>query len=347
MAARLSCVRIALVAALLLALAALAHGTETDTIPERCNADTGVCDNSACPAVDGGFSSIQPNFVQTTISGATVSGTNSASGVTATCTAKGTCLASGKAHCFGTVTASSDTDYVGQFCLVDGNSDNFKICFPAELNVGGGACSPDQAACCTSTACVTSTCILVLGSPVCVDTPINEGGSCPDDGNVCTNDVCSTGVCTHPNGADHTPCSSAPVEHPDNPCTDQRCSAGACANLPVLDPSTVTCTDNNRCTVDDQCVAGTCVGTNKCCGPDKKGKCGICVKSCGVNTYQTVLDFFNLIGVATNSPASINGVVGAGWQCPGTDVCCGPKPDIPAGFGICSAPTVLPGRKML
>ena len=52
----------------------------------------------------------------------------------------------------------------------------------------------------------------------------------------------------------------------NNPCTtDDKCGAGSCIGSPVKDRTT--CDDGDPCTIDDECVAGVCGGLDVCLRP--------------------------------------------------------------------------------
>ncbi len=113
--------------------------------------------------------------------------------------------------------------------------------------------------------------------------------SCPDDGNACTDDACNflTGQC------------GTPRECLDdgNPCTDDVCdpATGLCG-IPNVAP----CSDDNPCTLNDECAAGVCVpgpvmtcpdDGNSCtidqCNP-RTGHCGIKFEPCACSVAAPV-----------------------------------------------------------
>ena len=73
-----------------------------------------------------------------------------------------------------------------------------------------------------------------------------------DDGNMCTeNDLCSNGGC---GGSSLVSCDD------DNVCTDDSCDpAVGCKNV----NNTALCDDEDKCTPEDNCVEGTCVGSGQ------------------------------------------------------------------------------------
>jgi hypothetical protein len=90
------------------------------------------------------------------------------------------------------------------------------------------------------------------------------GDSC-DDGDACTvDDLC---------GADG--CKGAAMLCDDaDPCTVDSCEAGACRAAPGNNGAT--CSDDDACTVDDQCVDGSCAGSPKNCD----------LKECEISTCE-------------------------------------------------------------
>jgi hypothetical protein len=60
-----------------------------------------------------------------------------------------------------------------------------------------------------------------------------------------------------------------------NPCTEDFCIDGLCFHIPVQDGAP--CNDNNPCTLNDRCVAGTCMGVPIHCPPGTVCINGNCV----------------------------------------------------------------------
>ncbi len=133
---------------------------------------------------------------------------------------------------------------------------------------------------CTATECLSrSTCD---GYGGCQQVAYPDGSACSTDDNACTNDICQSGACRHPPKVDGTSCDDGDA------CTRaDTCQAGTCTGAnPVncaatdschldgtCDPATGLCTipskadgascdDGNLCTRLDQCVSGTCVGSD-------------------------------------------------------------------------------------
>ena len=99
-------------------------------------------------------------------------------------------------------------------------------------------------------------------SAYCSNSNQPNGTACADDGNSCTTDVCSSGSCTHP--------AVAPVNGVCGAFGAWTCSGNSktrsrsytppsCWGSDVsCSPETVSCDDNNSCTVDS-CSSGACV----------------------------------------------------------------------------------------
>lgn len=106
------------------------------------------------------------------------------------------------------------------------------------------------------------------------------------DGTVCNdNDLCTTGETCQ-----SQVCVGTPLTPPD---------LGQCYNTPVCDPITgtfsaeprpdgVVCSDNNNCTIADQCQAGVCIPGAPLVCPTPPGQCfnlGVCQNSTGECTF--------------------------------------------------------------
>ncbi len=99
--------------------------------------------------------------------------------------------------------------------------------------------------------CVVTACSPSTGQ--CVSTPRPNGSAC-SDGTVCTGpDTCNAGVCT---GTTLVACADP---DPDD-CLEVYChpTLGGCLVRPR--PDGATCSDDDACTTDERCVAGSCQG---------------------------------------------------------------------------------------
>ncbi|MSQ82984.1 MAG: hypothetical protein EXR77_08730 [Myxococcales bacterium] len=133
------------------------------------------------------------------------------------CTAKDTCLASGK--CIGAALDCGD----GNACTVDScNPQNSKSpCFSVS---SGGPCN-DGSVCTAEDTCIQA---------VCAGVPVNCNDNKP-----CTVDGCAAvGGCTHSNAANGLSCTAD-----DLPCTDNSCAEGLC----------IAVVGSNWCVIDGQC----------------------------------------------------------------------------------------------
>lgn len=134
----------------------------------------------------------------------------------------------------------------------------------------------------------------VTPSPQCIlsNPPTCQPGpakTCPDDGNACTDDTCNilSGECGTPKQC----------LDDGNPCTDDVCdpATGLCG-IPNVAP----CSDDDPCTLNDECSGGVCVpgpvmtcpdDGNVCtidqCNP-KTGQCGIRFDPCACSATAPV-----------------------------------------------------------
>ncbi|GEM_PF-3290965 len=120
----------------------------------------------------------------------------------------------------------------------DGNACSEKDLCSAGTCKAGGERSCDDGKLCTTDSCdATKGCLTSFNTVGC------------DDGDVCTEkDACSAGSCTGSNPRD---CDD------DNVCTDDSCDkANGCSN----EPNTAGCDDGSKCSTDDACDLGLCIG---------------------------------------------------------------------------------------
>ena len=130
-------------------------------------------------------------------------------------------------------------------------------------------------ACDDQNACTTDTCDTVKG---CVHTPIDATIQCAD-GNACTVDLCEDDTgCVHPPAdcSDGTVCTTDSCDaalgcqnvviscDDGKPCTGDSCDATlGCVQVALTGTP---CDDEDACTLNDTCAAGTCAGTALVCG---------------------------------------------------------------------------------
>jgi hypothetical protein len=119
---------------------------------------------------------------------------------------------------------------------------------------------------CTIDACEANKCDpLVLQPPYCCYEP----DDC-EDNNVCTNDICDeTGICMHP-PSQAPGCCKVNTDCEDyDQCTDNVCNPdNASCEFPY---NVANCDDKDKCTNQDKCNQGTCVGQPITC--DDKNAC--------------------------------------------------------------------------
>ncbi len=124
---------------------------------------------------------------------------------------------------------------------------------------------------------------VVTPNPQCIlsNPPTCQPGtakSCPDDGNACTDDACNflTGQCGTPRQC----------LDDANPCTDDVCdpATGLCGIANVAP-----CSDDNPCTLNDECAAGACVPGPVMTCPDDGNTCTI--DQCNPRTGQCGIKF--------------------------------------------------------
>lgn len=170
--------------------------------------------------------------------------------------------------------------------------DDGDVCTLEDRCVAGACISESSVACPTDDVCQIGTCQPDIG---CVFG--DKTGPC-DDGNPCTSDdACLNGVCVGGGnecdcevdadcgdfddgdlcngvvGCIENKCETLPGSAvvcdvvKNGPCTVTECqpATGVCETVPTIDGTA--CSDGDRCTLDDQCVSGTCTGTvDRACG---------------------------------------------------------------------------------
>ena len=147
-------------------------------------------------------------------------------------------------------------------------------------------------ACSDGNTCTSDLCNVNTGACYFAD----NTASC-NDGNACTtNDVCSGGSCQS---------GSQRVCNDNNACTDDACNPSAGCIFTVDNSNT--CNDNNVCTTNDQCLNGTCSGTQSSC-PDDGNVCT--TASC--NSITGCFQAFNTNACDDVNPQTINDVCANG-----------------------------------
>jgi hypothetical protein len=140
-------------------------------------------------------------------------------------------------------------------------------------------------------------------APPEVAPPCETGADC-DDQNACTEDTClPIGTCAHV-PLPETPCNDGDQCTPDdrcdttgscvgtgmlacddyNGCTANACSPTAGCEYPP-EKDGLPCSDGDICTVDDACVAGTCVGLSALCEDGNDCTADACDFGTGMCTY--------------------------------------------------------------
>jgi len=206
------------------------------------------------------------------------------------------------------------------------------------------------------------------GQGGCTPTPRPDGSACSPDTNPCTNDICQGGACGHPPKADGTACNDGNACTRNDSCQAGTCTGGSAVTCPApdschldgtCDPATGLCVpppkgdgspcdDGNLCTTTDQCLGGTCVGSNPrtCEAVDDCHLAGVCYPATGECTRPvkpngapcddgnpcTRVDSCQA-GVCTGSSP---------LPCPATDACHLPGVCNPA-TGTCSDPVAPEG----
>ena len=99
----------------------------------------------------------------------------------------------------------------------------------------------------------------VPATGLCTDPMIRDGTPC-DDNDDTTVDVCIQGVCIG-----SVQCGGVTCTATEPQCRRSYCTSGdRCAEVKRTDGTT--CNDNNVNTFDDKCVAGNCIGVDRCTG---------------------------------------------------------------------------------
>ena len=199
-------------------------------------------------------------------------------------------------------------------CTTDSCDNSSGIC----INTDNTDCCNDGDICTVEDTCNMGVCV-----GVAVDC---------DDNNVCTHDTCdnSTGLCLNvPNSNpcdDLDPCTSGDIcfngtcvgqqSNCDdaNSCTDDMCDqlSGNCTNIIN---NTNNCTDNDLCTVNDQCMNGLCMGTPINCNDNNPCTNDICMNGECMHTFITNSS------CSDSNPCTLNDTCIQGF-CIGTPIVC-------------------------
>ncbi len=195
------------------------------------------------------------------------------------CTASDTCDAQG--FCSGKAVSCDDanpcTDDACSIKTGCTHTPNTKPC-----NADDNSCTSDKCkqgkcevgllkTCATSDACTVGQCSAVSGG--CTFKAKTDGVHC-DDGDACTvSDACKKGACA----GSPKPCADS------DPCTADACSikSGKCTHEPIQGP----CDDGDKCTSQDSCATGKCVGIQVSCDDGKQCTKDHCVPTFGCS-YQ-------------------------------------------------------------
>ncbi len=131
-----------------------------------------------------------------------------------------------------------------QFTANSADCDDGNACTPTDGCAGGSCVGAGALECDDGKPCTTHSCDPATGCKQAFNT-----APC-DDGDLCTtSDVCAGGACK-PGAA--LPCTDG------NPCTDDGCAALIGCTFTA---NSAACDDGNKCTPNDGCVGGACIGT--------------------------------------------------------------------------------------
>ena len=262
------------------------------SVPDQCH-QTGICDTqsgvcSYTPVSDGSNCN---DGNQCTLTDSCQSGICTGSNPV-TCSAQDQCHDVG--HCqpdTGVCTQPQKVDGFG--CILNDDCATAAQCSNGQcIETGSVTCAaPDQ--CHEDGICDSTT-------GQCTYQPKANGFSC-NDGNACTqDDSCQSGICI---GSNPIICNLPDQCHDAGTCDP---TSGVCSNPRKADGTT--CDDGNSCTQQDNCLSGTCTGSNPvvCTAQDQCHVAGTCNPSSGI----------------CNNPAKDNGVTcDDANSCTLTDTC--------------------------
>ncbi len=196
---------------------------------------------------------------------------------------------------------TTDTCPAGACVFTDNTlpCDDSDACTTQDTCAGGACVGGPPPNCDDLNPCTDDWCDSLLGCQ-------NVGNTDPcNDGNPCTeNDICGGGTCAGTYIEDCELCSLDSQCDDANVCTDDFCDVdGTCGHT----NNTIPCNDNDRCTLNDVCSGGSCVGTPKDCSAlDDDCNVGVCLPASGV-CYA--------------SPTNEGGGCDDGLPCTTNDVC--------------------------
>ena len=186
---------------------------------------------------------------------------------------EGKCVGTDVLDCNDTNPCTTDYCDPGIGCVYSLNSlpcDDNDACTTVDKCANGECIATGELACDDDNVCTLDNC-----SPASGCTHVAWDGNCNDQNPCTVQDSCAEGKCV---GTAILDCDDG------NPCTLDLCdvAAGGCTNTPAAG----FCSDNNACTINDYCEAGSCVG-----GPAQNCDDGnICtVDSCEANQGCTHL----------------------------------------------------------
>ncbi len=242
---------------------------------------------------------------------------------------------SGVTNCNDLNDCTADNCDIGIGCVHTPQPGECEDADPCSLTGTGycqaGECISNLRDCDDNQPCTLDTCD---GGGNCIHPPAT--GAC-NDGNMCTSgETCTGGECTNGSVVD---CDD------DNVCTLDDCNdEWGCAYTPT--PGN--CTDNDVCTINDQCGGGRCVGTVRACEDynyctdnhcDAKSGCfyspnsltcndyNVCTYDdvCGASACHGVSMFENPAGKAATLTYGLNGNKGQGVDVDDDPATCSPK----------------------
>eukprot|EP01061_Rhynchopus_euleeides_P002336 TRINITY_DN1179_c0_g1_i14.p1 TRINITY_DN1179_c0_g1~~TRINITY_DN1179_c0_g1_i14.p1 ORF type:complete len:7328 (+),score=1490.81 TRINITY_DN1179_c0_g1_i14:2229-21986(+) len=215
------------------------------------------------------------------------------------CSAVGVCA--GEGRCAGVVCTAKSACFTAGVCSPDTGlcteprQPNGSPCDDGSSQTTGDTCQ--DGACVGSVACDMQTCKASdpqcntagcdfgsggMASSRCLEFPKPDSTPC-DDGRPETNgDQCNAGSCIGTSRCQDKVCTPKSQCHSSGLCDE---ATGVCST-PVL-PDGGKCDDGNQLTTDDQCVQGTCLGTQKCFGvicraPTQCHRAGTCDPTSGL-----------------------------------------------------------------